>query len=203
MKLYQWPLSITTACLTALLLISSAAALSVNREPDFIAPPDALLENPAALEDDLEDFYDDVQCWKDNQASGDMYRIDHPYLVLVLNGTDGSNFVWIEKTAGWHGPPLLPDLQIDHAVICAESRYVSGKTPRWTGKYVYTLLGNYPCNLISEEPSIPARFKNTEYTGPLCALPGRSHQWNGEWLKSREFDYGHYLKGGRHYDTRW
>ena len=72
---------------------------------------------------------------------------------------------------------------------------------RPTGKYVYTLLGNYPCNLITKEDPIPARFLNPSYTGPLCKLPNLDHAWNGKWVKSVERDCGGYFKGGNHYDT--
>lgn len=72
---------------------------------------------------------------------------------------------------------------------------------RPTGNYVYTLLGNYPCNLITKENSIPARFLDPEYTGPLCNLPTFDHVWNGDWVKNEELDCGGYFVGGNHYDT--
>ncbi|TFG49208.1 MAG: hypothetical protein E4H33_02735 [Anaerolineales bacterium] len=72
---------------------------------------------------------------------------------------------------------------------------------RPTGSYVYTLLGNYPCNLITTEDSIPARFLDPAYTGPLCNLPNLDHVWNGEWVKNEEMDCGGYFVGGNHYDT--
>lgn len=70
-----------------------------------------------------------------------------------------------------------------------------------TGKYVYTLLGNYPCNLVTTEDTIPARFLNPDYTGPLCNLPELDHVWNGDWVRNEELDCGGYLVGGNHYDT--
>ena len=70
-----------------------------------------------------------------------------------------------------------------------------------TGRFVYTLFGDYPCNLITDEASIPARFLNPEYTAPLCKLPDADHNWNGEWVKSKEYNCGGYFKGGNHYDT--
>lgn len=70
-----------------------------------------------------------------------------------------------------------------------------------TGNYVYTLLGNYPCNLITNEKTIPGRFLDPGYTGPLCGLPDLDHIWNGDWVKNEEFDCGGYFVGGNHYDT--
>ncbi|TFH41105.1 MAG: hypothetical protein E4G94_08510 [ANME-2 cluster archaeon] len=70
-----------------------------------------------------------------------------------------------------------------------------------TGRYVYTLFGNYACNLITEESSIPARFLNPEYTAPLCNLPDHQHNWNGDWVKNKEMNCGGYFVGGNHYDT--
>ena len=72
---------------------------------------------------------------------------------------------------------------------------------RPTGRYVYTLLGNYPCNLITKEKSIPARFLDPAYTGPLCNLPTIDHIWNGDWVKNEELNCGGYFVGGNHYDT--
>jgi hypothetical protein len=71
-----------------------------------------------------------------------------------------------------------------------------------TGDYVYTLLGNYPCNLISSEKPIPDRFLNPGYFGALCALPDNEFEWNGKWTKSTVKDCGGYEVGGNHYDTR-
>ena len=73
--------------------------------------------------------------------------------------------------------------------------------PKFTGRYVYTLLGNFPCNLVGFEIPIPARFLNPEYTAALCGLPGLPHDWNGKWVKNKEMDHGGYLTGGQYYDT--
>ena len=72
---------------------------------------------------------------------------------------------------------------------------------RPTGRFVYTLLGNYPCNLITKENSIPARFLDPAYTGSLCNLPNLDHVWNGDWVKNEELDCGGYFVGRNHYDT--
>lgn len=71
-----------------------------------------------------------------------------------------------------------------------------------TDLYVYTLLGNYPCNLVTSESPIPARFLNRDYTGPLCQLPDLDHNWNGDWVVSPVKDCNGYQVGGNHYDTR-
>lgn len=199
--------SITAGCLAAMLFISSASAISVNRRPDLMGIASSVFENPAQLEEILPDSFGDVRCWKDRDVSGDSYQIPHPFTVLILKDSNQFLYIWFNNLSGWYGFPTsyLEEGPLVHAVICADPAYapVQSSGPRWTGNYVYTLLGNYPCNLITDQPTIPSRFLNQEYTGPLCKLPDRNHQWNGEWIKNREMDYGGYLKGGRHYDTRW
>lgn len=70
-----------------------------------------------------------------------------------------------------------------------------------TDHFVYTLVGNYPCNLVTTEKSIPARFLNPDYIGPLCSLPGVQFSWTGGWIKSKVENCGSYEVGGNHYNT--
>ena len=75
-------------------------------------------------------------------------------------------------------------------------------TPNFTGRYVYTLFGNYSCNLLTTDESIPARFLNPAYRAPLCDLPGQAHNWSGDWVKNKEMEVEGYFYGGPSYDTR-
>ncbi len=70
-----------------------------------------------------------------------------------------------------------------------------------TDLYVYTLLGNYPCNLVTTDYPIPPRFMNREYTGPLCQLPNLEFQWNGKWIVNQVKDCGGYQVGGNFYNS--
>lgn len=115
-------------------------------------------------------------------------------LLLAAGGTDEFNFPHVTKALIL--PPGVPLLDM---LIFLEKECPSCRP---TGRFVYTLFGNFPCNLIAEDNSIPARFLNPEYTGPLCNLPTVDHEWNGDWVKNREFNCGGYFVGGNHYDTR-
>jgi hypothetical protein len=102
----------------------------------------------------------------------------------------------------------------------SDTAYISGTTAEITGivvelkkdcsakveckptdLYVYTLLGNYPCNLVTVDYPIPERFLNRQYTGPLCQLPDMEHQWNGKWIVNNVKDCHGYQVGGNYYNT--
>lgn len=73
---------------------------------------------------------------------------------------------------------------------------------RWTGRWVYTYLGNYPCNLVSKDVN-PIRFKNPDYVRGLCSHPCLG-EWEGpmEYRRIKEMDCGNgILTAGNHYDT--
>ena len=117
-------------------------------------------------------------------------------LLLAQGGTQIYTFP-NGTTKALFPPPGVP--LIDLIIKLKKDCYTCGGKP--TGRYVYTLLGNYPCNLISEEKTIPARFLDPGYTGPLCNLPNLDHNWNGDWVKNKEINCGGYFVGGKHYDT--
>lgn len=56
---------------------------------------------------------------------------------------------------------------------------------RTTDVHVYTLLGNYPCNLIAGDATIPSRFLNPNYNSYLCDLPEKQFDWNGKWVNNK------------------
>ncbi len=93
-----------------------------------------------------------------------------------------------------------PELQGIPGLLISLSKDCDSEA-RFTGRYVYTLLGSFPCNLVGFEKSIPARFLNPEYVADLCDIPGLAHDWNGDWVKHQEMDHGGYFTGGPHYDT--
>jgi hypothetical protein len=110
------------------------------------------------------------------------------------NGTTKASLELVD--AGGAGSFETSD--IDEIMVGLEKRCSVCKP---TDLFVYTLLGNYPCNLVSREKSIPDRFRNTNYTGLLCSLPNIQHKWSGEWLKNRVEDCGTYQMGGNHYNS--
>lgn len=68
-----------------------------------------------------------------------------------------------------------------------------------TDVHVYTLLGNYPCNLIAGDSSIPERFLNPNYVSYLCDLPEKSFDWNGKWVNNSLKTCDGYEYAGRYY----
>ena len=139
-----------------------------------------------------------------------VYWVVEPETVIITstNGWEISRARWLigsDIIADHIFPPgttsviiPLPEFGAEFLAVTLERECAC----RPTGRFVYTLFGNYPCNLIAEDNSIPARFLNPAYTGPLCNLPTVDHIWNGDWVKNREFNCGGYYVGGNHYDTR-
>ncbi len=64
-------------------------------------------------------------------------------------------------------------------------------------------MGNFPCNLITGEKPMSARFYNPEYVSALCNLPGNEFKWNGEWVKNTVQKCDGYQIGGQYYNTRF
>ena len=139
----------------------------------------------------------------------------NPYVITFTSYTGWKiHEIYMEFNPGspvQHG--TFPDGKTSFKTYSAEKeRYVKvtlkkdcDYTPgcRTTDTYVFTLLGNYPCNLISGDKSIPARFLNPNYINSLCNLPDLQFEWNGKWVRNTVKDCDGYDIGGQHYDTRF
>jgi hypothetical protein len=159
-------------------------------------------------------------------TSGGQYY--HPNFTLEENetGNPSTPYVFIFTSSnGWRiheiymefsGSPIqhgtFPDGKTSYTTYGEKSSYVKvtlkkdcDYTPgcRSTDNYVFTLLGNYPCNLISGDKSIPARFLNPNYVNSLCNLPDLQFEWNGKWVKNTVKICDGYDIGGQYYDTRF
>jgi len=153
---------------------------------------------------------------------------EHDNLTISFEDVDGENpdLYTVHSANGWIFYQLIIDDGQDELVI---ESFPDGKTTysipssvrirsikvslkkdcdytpvcKSTSTYVYTLLGNYPCNLLTIEKPMPERFRNPEYINALCALPDKQFNWNGTWVKNTVVTCESYEIGGQFYDTRY
>lgn len=123
----------------------------------------------------------------------------YTFQIIYNNGSASANFPdGTTSDTAYLGRDTADIISIDVELY---KDCLSSSTCKPTEYYVYTLLGNYPCSLVTGDHPIPDRFLNPNYTGPLCQLPEQEHQWNGEWIVNEVKICNGYQVGGKYYDT--